>query len=611
MSSERASRLVTIGVCLALGATVVATYAPVREFDFVSLDDPGYVFDNDAVKGGLTWSGVHWAFVGFHSSNWHPLTWLSLMLDARLFGVAPGGFHLVNVGLHALDAVLLFLALRLLSGAMWPPAMVAALFALHPVHVESVAWVTERKDTLSGLFFMLTLLAYGWYARQPSARRLAAVCTALLLGLLSKPMLVTVPFVLLLLDFWPLGRWQAGRAAAGRLIAEKLPLLALCGAASVVTVFAQRSRGAVASLDTLPLAPRLANALVAYATYLRKMLWPVDLAVAYPHPALISADATAALIAPAAASAVLLIALSLLAVWTVNSRPYFLVGWLWYLGMLVPVSGILQAGLQAMADRYMYLPLIGIYIAIAWAGRDVAQRWTWSRPLLAATAALYLVLGVQVTRVQLGSWRNSVTLFEHALAVTQDNYFAHTNLAAVLVGMGKPDEALPHYQEALRIWPANPTALTGLGSLYGQQGRLDEAADLHRRALAAQPDNPLILTNLGAVAFRQGRLDEAAGYFEQAVQQAPDYAMGQANLGAVYARQGRFDLAAEHLERAAALNPQSANARLNLGIVLAQEGRLADAATQLEAALRIQPDSAEAARVLRAVQARLAASGTP
>jgi protein O-mannosyl-transferase len=602
--SASTSRLATLGVCVALAAAVVVVYAPVRDFDFVSLDDPGYVFDNATVKAGLTWDGLRWAFAGFHSSNWHPLTWLSLMLDAELFGTAPRGFHLVNVGLHALDAVLLFLALRLLSDALWPPAAVAALFALHPLHVESVAWVTERKDTLSGVFFMLALLAYGWYARRPSPPRSAAVFAALGLGLLCKPMLVTLPFVLVLLDYWPLGRWQAGRAPAVRLLIEKLPLLGLVVAASIVTVFAQRSRGAVASLDTLPLAPRLANAVITPVVYLRKMLWPVDLAVAYPHPALIASDAAGALVLPALLSALFLVGVSLLALWLARARPYLLVGWLWYLGMLVPVSGVMQAGMQAMADRYAYLPLIGIYIAVAWTVRDAALRWPRTRPLLAAAAALLLVLGIRATRAQLDSWRDSVTLWEHALAVTRDNSFAHTNLAAVLMAMGRPAEAAPHYEAALRIWPANPTALTGLGSLYGQQGRLDDAADLHRRALAAMPDNPVVLANLGAVLFQLGRVDEAAGYFERAVQQEPDYAMAQSNLGAVYARQGRLDLAAEHLQRAAVLNPQSASAHTNLGIVLAQQGRLAEAAAQLEAALRIQP-SPEVERALRTIQARM------
>jgi Tfp pilus assembly protein PilF len=602
---------------------VILVYGRVADYEFVSLDDPGYVFDNPEVRRGLTWDGAQWAFATLHKSNWHPLTWLSHMLDCQLFGVVPGGPHVINVILHAINGVLLFLVLRWMTGALWPCALVAALFALHPLRVESVAWVAERKDVLSGFFWMTTILAYVSYARHASLLRYLLVFTSLALGLMAKPMLVTLPCVLLLLDVWPLGRWQlthgpdradarstqrAVRIRAApihRLVLEKLPLLGLSAASGVLTVFAGRSKGAVATLEDLPFWSRMANALVAYVAYLGKTVWPTDLAVFYPHPALVSTEAASSLVVPAIGAALLLVMISLVMLYMATRRPYLAVGWFWYLGTLVPVIGLLQVGFQGMADRYSYLPLVGIYIVIAWGGRDLALRWPRSRPILIAAAGISLTICVTATWLQVGTWRNSITLFERAIQVTENNYFAHGNLASVLAALGRLDEATVHYEDALRIRPSYPTALAGLGSVYFRQGKLEQAAAQLRRALRVEPDSPVVLANLGAVLFRQGKLVEAASHLEHTLRVRPDYAMAHTNLGAVYFRQGDLDQAAAHFERSLQLEPNSAKAHSNLGAVLLEQGRLLEAAAQFEQALSIQPNLASARQNLQLVRARL------
>jgi tetratricopeptide (TPR) repeat protein len=631
----------TLAVCAALFVAAALLYWPATAHDFVSLDDPTYVFDNPRVKAGLSWEGVRWAWTHFHASNWHPMTWWSLQLDATLFGEGPRGFHIVNVVLHAASAAVLFLALQMMTGAPWASAAVAALFAVHPLRVESVAWVSERKDVLCGFFWMTTLVAYAWYVRLPNAWRYAAVCVSLALALLAKPMAVTLPCVLMLLDWWPLRRWAGdGRRerplpgppprpemAAGegmlnasshlnassrrpspvaRLFLEKVPLFALV-AVSIVTTIAAQSRGAMSSLDVLPIGVRALNALAAYGAYLWKTLWPTRLAVFYPHPAFISADPIADLFRPGLAGAAVLVGVSALAAGLAWRRPYVTVGWFWYVGTLLPVSGLFQAGQQGMADRFAYLPLIGIYIAVAWAARDVARRRPATRPVWAAVAVAAVALCAVTTRRQIAVWSDGVTLFTHAVAVTRDNYFAHTNLAAVMMALGREDEAYEHYQAALRIYPRYATALTGLASIEQRRGHLDAAAELGMRALAELPDSPVVLANLGAVRVHQGRLDEAAVFLARAVDLAPDYALAHSNLGAVYFRQGQVDRAAEHFERAAALNPNSVGAHSNLGLARLQQGRWADAAAAFEAALRIQPNNVEIQRSLANARAHLTA----
>jgi len=592
------SRGATAAACAALAAAVVALYWPALGFDFISLDDPVYVFDNPPVRAGLSWAGVHWAFTTFHASNWHPLTWLSLMLDATLFGPGARGFHGVNVALHAGNAVLLFLALRALRAAAWPALLVAALFAVHPLRVESVAWVTERKDVLSGLCWMLTLLAYARYVRRPGMGCYLAVALALLAGLLAKPMVVSLPLVLLLIDVWPLARWSGlgGAVSTRALLLEKLPLFAIAAAVSLLTVLAQRSQGAVATLSAVPLGLRVANALVAYLAYLGKSVWPVDLSVDYPHAAYLGAAATQRIMRAAWLSAPLLLAFTLAALALLRRAPYVAVGWGWYLVTLLPVIGLVQAGQQAMADRYAYLPLIGAYIVLAWALRD-AVRWRPAlRPLAIGIASLAVIACAIGARRQLTVWSDSVALLSHAVAVEPDSYFAHTNLAAVQVQLGHTDEAIAHYQAALAIYPTYPTALTGLGSIRFTQGDFAAAAELHRRALQADATSPVVFANLGGALIRLGDLPAAGEALEHAVALQPDYAMARANLGMLYLQEGRAADAALQLERAIALGPDTAARRKALGLAYARSDRWPQAAENFAAALQLQPDDPDAQR---------------
>lgn len=601
-------RAATLWVSLALVLAVVLVYGQVGYHDFVSLDDPGYVFDNSHVQSGLSWDSVRWAFTTFHRSNWHPVTWLSHMADFELFGLWAGGPHIVNGVLHAANAVLLFLALSLMTGSRGPSALVAAFFALHPLRVESVAWVSERKDVLSGFFWMLTLLAYLSYVRAPGVRRYLLVFTALALGLMAKPMLVSLPLVLLLLDLWPLGRWQ--RSSAGRLVVEKLPLLGLALVSSALTLVAQQRTGAIGTLADIPFGLRVANALVAYVSYLGKTLWPTSLAAFYPHPALISDDAASALLGPAVGAGLLLLVVSGLAAYTIRRRPYFAVGWAWFLITLFPVIGILQVGVQAMADRYAYLPLVGIYIAVVWGGRELVAQRPRGRTILLLGALGSLLACAVLSWTQVATWRNTVTLFRHALVVTQDNYFAHTNLASALMARGKLEQAAVHYEGALSIKADHPTALTGLGTLHSRQGRFAQAEALHRRALEIEPDSAIVQNNLGAALFQQRKLLEAAEQVERALGFQPDFAMARSNLGAIYFLQGRFDDAALQLEQALILNPDYVTASLNLGNVRIEQGRPEDAVPHFERVLRIRPDHSIALRKLRELQAALGQAPT-
>jgi tetratricopeptide (TPR) repeat protein len=455
-------------VCLVLVLVTLALYWPARNYDFVEYDDPGYVFENQTVRDGLTGWGLTWAVVDFHENNWHPVTWLSHMLDCQLFGLRAGRHHLVSVLLHGANAALLFVALWTMTGAFWRCAFVAAAFAWQPLRVESVAWISERKDVLSGFFFMLTLWMYALYAAPSPAGRsgnaalprldagrpsrgyywLALVFLAL--GLMSKPMLVTTPGVLLLLDYWPLARF-AGSNGKSRLISllrEKIPFVVLCAAAGLITVMAQHSGGAMISLKSEPLGSRLSTALVGYLCYLGKFLWPRDLTVLYLRPHVLPAELVAvALAVPAGISAVAI---------AMRRRPYLVVGWLWFVGMLLPVCGVMQAGVQLMADRYTYLPSIGLLVAAAWAGGELAAVFLPARARLVVpglAAAVLLAGWAAVTRHQMAYWQNTQTLMEHALQIDPDNYVAHNNLGAYFTRLGRKDEARIHYRRVSELEP--------------------------------------------------------------------------------------------------------------------------------------------------------------
>jgi tetratricopeptide (TPR) repeat protein len=615
-------------VALALAALTAAIYSAVLGHEFISFDDADYVTQNPRVFQGLSVRSVIWAFTGIHACNWHPLTTLTHLLDCQLFQLNPAGHHFTNLVLHTANTVLLFAALRRLTGAFWRSAIVAALFAWHPLHVESVAWVSERKDVLCGLFWMLGLLLYADYARQPSRRRYLWLLACFAAGLLSKPMMVTFPCVLLLLDFWPLRRFAfaapAGADAASGppprswkfLVVEKIPFFLLTAAASATTFLIQHLAGATVSLTYLPVLRRAANAVVAYATYLRKMIWPHDLAIFYPHrdhfpPALL------------AGAALLLLALTALALWRWRRQPYLLVGWLWFLGTLFPVIGLIQVGNQSLADRYTYLPLIGIFVALTWGGAELAARWPRCRPALAGAVGVLLAGCLALTHFQLQTWRDSIQLFSHALAVTKDNFVARDNLGTALNAVGRTDEAIKHIQQAIQLAPGAVFPLNNLGWIYAQQGKYEAARELYEAALRLKPDFRQVYNNLGllaatqerweeaiqhyetylrfdperadvhyrlgAVLVRVNRLEEALKHFELALKYQPEYAEVESQIGGVYHKLGQVDAAIEHYARAVRLAPTFAHARVKLGLLFAQRLRLEDARVQLTYATQLEP----------------------
>jgi tetratricopeptide (TPR) repeat protein len=607
-------------VALALFGSTLLLYARVRGHDWVGTDDGMYVLDNPLVREGLSWEGVKGAFTGLRAYNWHPLTWLSHMLDVELFGLRPGPHHLVSAALHAINAVLLFAALRALTGDLWPSAFVAALFALHPLRVESVAWIAERKDVLSGLFWMLALWAYARYARRPGLLRYGTVLACLALGLMAKPMLVSLPCVALLLDLWPLGRWRPGwiqpAVASGiarqrplrLLVLEKLPLAGLAAGAAVATLVAQR--GAFSTLEALPLVPRLANALIAYRAYLWKTVWPTGLAVFYPHPAVVAAaDPSRSLILPAVAAGLLLLALTALVVLGAARRPYLVVGWLWYLGTLVPVIGLLQVGSQALADRYTYLPLIGVYVVLAWGLRDLAAgRRRRLRGVPGAAAALVLAGLAAASAIQIGHWRDSVALYGHAIRATRDNYFAYNSLGWALEQRGDVAAAAAHYARALEINPRYVQAHNNLGNLLALQN--DPGAVRHyEQALRLAPGYAEAHNNLANVLQAQGDLDRAAEHYARALQLDPEHAAAHANLGRLLAQRGELDRAAGHFEHALAIRPDFVPAHYGLALVLIRQDRLADAVRHLRAALDGEPELLHAGRRLAWILATSAEPG--
>jgi len=551
-SSSNVKRWPVPAVCLVLAAITFIVFGQTLRHDFVAYDDDDYVYGNPVVARGLTLKGIVWAF-SFHASNWHPLTWLSHMLDCQLYGLQPGGHHLTNVLLHTATVLALFLVLREMTGAFWRSAFVAAVFAIHPLRVESVAWVVERKDVLSGLFFMLTIGAYVRYARRPWSRgRYVLVVLLFVLGLMSKPMLVTLPLVLLLLDYWPLQR----KEAAGKLVLEKLPLFALSAAACVATLLAQHEGIQSAELFSLPL--RFGNAVVTCLVYVGQMFYPVGLAVFYPYPhRLLSWEV--------ALAGALLAGFSAVALWQRRKQPWLLVGWLWYLTMLLPVVGIIQVGRQAHADRYTYLPQIGIYLAATW----LVAEWRFNRVGLGVLMTAVLAVLMFCAWKQAIYWQNSETLWAHTLAYTTDNYVAQCNLGNDLRGKGKLDAAITHYQEALAISPNYAAAHYNLGNALYDKGRLDEAIAHYQKALQIQPDSEEAHYNLGLALLRKGSVDEAIRHFQQALQIQPGLADAHYNLGLAFFRKGSAGEAIDHLQKALQIEPANPTIQYSLAWLLA------------------------------------------
>jgi Tfp pilus assembly protein PilF len=554
LEAGESSRTLSTLICLLLALATLAIYAQTAHHGYLAYDDDQYVYENPRVMAGLTASNVAWAFTTFFYSNWHPLTWISYMLDFTLFGLNPGAQHLVNVALHFASALLLFLALARMTRQPWRCAVVAALFAVHPLHVESVAWISERKDVLSTFFEMLTLLLYARYTAKPGRSNYLAVAAALGLSLLAKPMAVTFPFVLLLLDFWPLQRldWPLKAAAIRRLFMEKIPLLAMAAAASVLTFLAQ-SGASVVSLTSFPLAARAANAAIAYVSYIGKTFWPSGLAVLYPIrvPEL-----------GAAVTAVLILAAVTLAAWRwVKERPYLAVGWLWYLGMLVPVIGLVQVGVQAMADRYTYVPMVGLSIALVWTVADLVENRRTLRIAVTTATIVALAALAGVAHRQTAYWGTSRALFEHTLAVTKDNYIIENNLGGVVAREGNFAEAAALWRAALATDANYPEALANLGHELLSTGQLDEARSNLTRALALNPNLANAQGDLGTLLAERGEFEEARRLLDSSLALAPGNSQNENNLCFVLRRLGRPDEADAHCKEAMRLGPGPSDAQ--------------------------------------------------
>ena len=593
-------------LCLLLVVATLALYNPVNRHPFVNYDDDRYVTENPHVRSGLTWDTISWAFTAREQGNWHPITWLSHALDYQLFQQNPTGHHFTSLLIHAANAVLLFLLLMYATGRIGPSLLVAALFALHPINVESVAWVAERKNVLSTFFFFGALIAYCWYARKPGWLRYLAFAALFALGLMSKPMVITLPFVLLLLDYWPLGRVRGSPAGAlwipqaplSRLLMEKLPLLALSAASAAITMQAQQAGGAVRSTAQFSLGVRLENAVVAYATYLWKMIWPAHLAPLYPHPG----DSLA--VWQVAISAMVLLVVTGV-VMRFRSRRYLLTGWLWFLGTLVPVIGLVQVGDQAMADRYAYIPLVGIFIMIAWGAADLADSRQMGFGGRMIPAACVLLAICFATSRQLSYWSSNYDLWTHALAVTDRNFIAQNNLGGALLLLGKPDEAYSHFQAAAEINPNDPMSHSNLGAYLQEHGKLSEAMAQYDRTISLTSDAGLLAatySNLGAAYRKLGEDEKARDSYDQALRLNPNQSSAYLGLGELLEKQNQLDDAIHNYSKAVELRPTDVGFLL-LGHALEHAGRRPEALAAYQGALKLSPDMPDARHAVDALSA--------
>ena len=594
-------------ICLTLMLVTMATFCKVVQNDFINFDDPAYVTENPEVNHGLTLAGVTWAFTHYHAGNWHPLTWISLMLDCQLFGLNAGPQHLVNVLFHAANAALLFLLWHRMTGALRRSAVVAALFALHPLHVESVAWISERKDVLSTFFGLLSLLAYHRLVSESGVQSpkskvwLAGALILFALGLMAKPMLVTLPLVMLLLDFWPLQRISCFKVATSNPLEaqrptrcsnlktclwEKWPFFALTLVSCAITYQAQRSGGAIEPLAHYSVESRVSNALVAYLHYIGKMIWPVKLAIMYPLSFIPAWQA--------AGAGVILLVLSILCVAAARRRPYLLTGWFWYLGTLVPVIGLVQVGRQSFADRYTYLPLVGLFVMVVWGAADLIARWKYRNGIAGVAAAVALLLCAADSAFQIQFWKTNLILFDHAVSVTTGNALAQNNLAAALAAAGRTQEAFSHYAEAARLNPNDALMQNNFGVALAREGMTDEAIARYRQAIQMDPNYADAYNNLGAALTGQEKFAEAVSNLSQAVALNPDHAEAYNNLGRALALQGKQSEAAAQYREAIHLVPRNDVFHLNLGLSLLKSGRPDEAVDEFAAAALLNPRSPDA-----------------
>ncbi len=589
-------------ICLLLVVATLAVYWQVLDNDFVNYDDNEYVTENIHVQKGVTFDSLTWAFTSSHSDNWHPLTWISHMIDCQLYGLNARGHHLTSLLFHVANTLLLLLVLVRMTGSLWQSSFVAALFALHPLHVESVAWVAERKDVLSTFFMMLTVWAYILYVKKREVKRYLLVVLFFVLGLMSKPMLVTLPFILLMLDFWPLGRLcllhdtryvvtgqhTNERTDIFRLVLEKVPFFALAVGSSVVTFIVQERGGAMEALKTYSLQTRIVNAFVAYIEYIMSMIWPVKLAVLYPHPG------NSLPLWKGVVAGVALVLITILVIRKARKIPYLAVGWLWYVVTLIPVIGIVQVGLQAMADRYTYITLIGLFVIIAWGAKDLLSKWLYRKMCLGTLAAILLPVLMVLTWKQVQNWENSITLFKHTLKHTSNNLVIHNNLGNAFDKQDRTEEAIEQYYQALRIMPDYEKAHYNLGIAFDKQDRTEEAIEQYYQALRLKPDYAEAHNNLGNAFDKQDRTEEAIEHFLQALRLRPDYAKAHYNLGNALGKHGRTEEAIEHYFQVLRIKPDYVDVHNNLAVALVRKGNIKEAIVHFREELRINPDFAQA-----------------
>jgi tetratricopeptide (TPR) repeat protein len=570
---------------LFLTIAILAVYGQVRDHEFINLDDFAYVVENQQVNRGLSFDGLRWAFTSNFAANWHPLTWLSHMLDCELFGMSPGAHHQFNVLIHIANTLLLLWIFFRLTGDKWSSSLVAALFALHPLNVESVAWIAQRKNIICTFLWISAIGAYIRYVKRPCVHRLMWVLLFYVLGLMAKPMVVTLPFVLLLLDYWPLNRLQTTKVAL--LIKEKIPFFFFSAASGIITFVVQRSGGAVSSLDVLPFDVRLSNALISYLGYIGKMFWPQSLAILYPHPRTFSAwQVTAAFL--------LFAGLSIFIFFIKRRYPYILVGWLWYAVTLVPVIGLVQVGVQSMADRYTYIPMIGLFIVIAWSAQEIVKNRRYLVKGVSFCLVMLIAILSFITSNQIGYWKNSITLFGHALTVTKNNYLAHNNMGLALIGQNKLDGAIRHYLEAIRINPEFDMAYLNLGNALYLAGKPHEASQQFVTAVNLNPKNSLAHNNLAATLAKQGRIDEAIEHLNRALTWDSTNVDAHRNLGSISMDRGDFEKSAHHYRAMLTVQPNNEHAHNNLGISLVKLQKLDEAICHFADAIRIDPGFIEA-----------------
>jgi tetratricopeptide (TPR) repeat protein len=574
-------------VCTGLVVITLIVFWQVRTFEFVNYDDPDYVSENRHVRAGLNAGGIKWAFTTNHADNWHPLTWLSHMLDCELFGIKPGPHHLINLIFHIVNTLLLFAVLKAMTGSLWACSFVAALFAIHPLHVESVAWISERKDVLSTFFWILTMWAYVLFVRKSRVIWYLATLTLFTLGLLVKPMLVTLPFVLLLLDYWPLGRFETDRRIVQRLVVEKIPYFIISAIICVITLSIE-AKGAGASLDLIGLKTRILNTPIAYMTYIVKMIWPSSLAALYPHPG------EGLSIVKAAIATALLLGISVVVIRFACERKYLPTGWFWFLGTLVPVIGLVQVGPQGWADRYSYVPLTGLFVVVAWGMPELLSKWRYREIFLVVSSiAVILVLSV-CSRLQTRYWQNSETICRRALKVTRNNSIMHNNFGVVLQSQGGFDEAIDHFRRALKIRPDDTEAHNNIGNVLQKQGKLDEAIIHYLEALRIMPNDAKTYSNLGIALATQGKLDEAIRHFRRGLEIQPDNVEILNNLAIAHKSQGNFNDAISCYTRILESKPDDTKIHYKLGNMYQSQGKVEDAIRHFRRVVQIEPDNAEA-----------------